>query len=732
MIYQSNKVVDAGIQIEQLTNKQEDLFFIRNEISSLLMDVNDYIITKKEKYKVDFDSRKLVLAQRFDRINPDLYSAIEKNMIIDIKKILTNLIETGENIFEKVDKHEFTYAAEMMEELDYYYGSALFNKLDNLLLALSDEIKILKSTADAVRNEMFSRLIFSILAVLFITIIIGFLTVRFISKPIKKLSMFALKVKDGSYNGELDVKSRDEIKILADTLISMSRSIESKENLLKEDMHFLERIVSTIPSGLLVIRKEQSNAGDYASFGTNKVILANKMFYQMFEKTKENIIGKEIKDVLSEINLSDFCKNILKEDNISEDIQCQCSLPSKGVMTLNLRLAGFELGEKNILIVMHDITALKKAEEIIKQEKEKAQLYLDIAEVIMLVLDRNGNVSLINSKGLRVLGYSKEEIIGKNWFLNFITDEQKHQIHTVFDSLINNNSSAPDYFENDIITKSGELRVVAWHNVILRDTSGNITGTLSSGIDITEKRRAEELLKKYNEELKSAIAQKDKFFSVLSHDLRSPFNGLLGYANILAEESESLTKDEIKEFSKAVFLISQKMFEHLNNLLEWSRLQRDKIDFNPERLDLTEVLEGVVTLLKPNADKKKIKLIVNSTPDIFIKADKFMLNSIIQNLLSNAIKFTPKGGTVKIETSVIGSKVEISVIDTGVGLTPEDIHKVFRIDTTFSTKGTENEQGTGLGLIICKEMIERHSGEIAVSSAPGKGTEIKFSVALDK
>lgn len=246
--------------------------------------------------------------------------------------------------------------------------------------------------------------------------------------------------------------------------------------------------------------------------------------------------------------------------------------------------------------------------------------------------------------------------------------------------------------------------------------------------------RAEELFKlneqlaESERELLEMNASKDKFFSIIAHDLRSPFTGLLGFSEFLATQLDSLTEKEIRDYSTNIYGMIRNLYNLLENLLEWSRMQTGKTVFMPESVNIRLIIENAVELMNINAIKKGINLIYEQSEDIFINADPNMFNSVIQNLLSNAIKFTKPGGEVKLWVEMKEQSIEVYVSDNGVGIPEDALSKIFRIDKQITTMGTSNEKGSGLGLLVCKEMIEKHGGNIWVDSTPGEGTTFYFSI----
>ncbi|MFZ1517835.1 MAG: PAS domain S-box protein [Ignavibacteriaceae bacterium] len=243
-----------------------------------------------------------------------------------------------------------------------------------------------------------------------------------------------------------------------------------------------------------------------------------------------------------------------------------------------------------------------------------------------------------------------------------------------------------------------------------------------------DKKRNEEKIIQYSEELKETNAAKDKFFSIIAHDLKSPFHGLLGLTRMIVEEYSSMSESEVKSYLQIIKESTESTYKLIENLLEWSRLESGKMKYNPALQNMFMIVEDTRILLNQNARMKNINLRNKLGHQSFIWGDDTMLQSLVQNLISNAIKFTPNGGSIEISEKQFDSYIEYTVSDTGVGIKDSDIDKVFRIDMSFSTKGTQQEKGTGLGLILCKEIVNIHSGEISINSVVGKGTNIIFTL----
>ncbi|MCF8241763.1 MAG: PAS domain S-box protein [Melioribacteraceae bacterium] len=247
--------------------------------------------------------------------------------------------------------------------------------------------------------------------------------------------------------------------------------------------------------------------------------------------------------------------------------------------------------------------------------------------------------------------------------------------------------------------------------------------------DITKDKLAEHAFKRYTEELEELNANKDKFFSIIAHDLKSPFNSLLGLLDILLEDIDDLEKNEIKEFVQSINHSSRKIFNLIQNLLEWSRIQTNRFEFKPAYHKLVPIINELMELYEPIAREKGITLENQITTDLEVYCDKNMLEVVLRNLTSNAIKYTKRGGNIWLSwEDTNANHIIINVVDNGVGIEKNRIDKLFILGTNTSTQGTNNEEGTGLGLILCKEFIEKNDGEIWFRSDEGEGSMFSFTI----
>ena len=235
-------------------------------------------------------------------------------------------------------------------------------------------------------------------------------------------------------------------------------------------------------------------------------------------------------------------------------------------------------------------------------------------------------------------------------------------------------------------------------------------------------------LKKANDSLNEANAAKDKFFSIIAHDLKNPFSVLLGFSDLLAQNLDDYDVQNVKEMISAIHQMSYQTYQLLEDLLLWSRSQLGKLSFTPEGVSLYEACQSVFELLEPLAQQKQIHIHYDVPQKLCVVADVGMLRTILRNLLSNAIKFTPQYGTVNLSVSIDHHYVEIAVTDTGIGMNESIQSKLWSLTASVSRCGTNGEEGTGLGLQLCKEFVEKQGGKIWVDSVENKGSRFVFTL----
>lgn len=248
-----------------------------------------------------------------------------------------------------------------------------------------------------------------------------------------------------------------------------------------------------------------------------------------------------------------------------------------------------------------------------------------------------------------------------------------------------------------------------------------------------ELEKIKEELEKTNLALKKTVAEKDKFFSIIAHDLKTPFNGLLGLLGILTEEKQTISEKSRDEMLATLYQSTKNVFSLIENLLEWSRTQRKAVSFSPKRIRPYDIVASVKSLLDAKLNMKNIVFANNIASMLEIDADEMMLSTVFRNLVSNALKYTPRNGTITISAATeTPGMISFRITDNGMGMTKETMDKLFKLDTHISLPGTENERGTGLGLLLCKEFVEMHHGTISVKSEEHKGTEFTVNLPFSR
>lgn len=280
---------------------------------------------------------------------------------------------------------------------------------------------------------------------------------------------------------------------------------------------------------------------------------------------------------------------------------------------------------------------------------------------------------------------------------------------------------------NIIIDSDVEIAKGVLKALIKRLRNSNILeeNLTRKSIQIEKQKNAIEKNKKELEELN---ATKDKFFTIIAHDLKNPFNTVIGLSELLMERYDTYDETKIKQFIELIYKYSKNAYNLLENLLQWAKSQTGRMDIKIEKTDIFELVNDNLNLLKGRADSKNIKLTSNVDIGLYASIDKNMIRTVLRNLISNAIKYTQKNGEVGVKASKDENFIYVSVFDTGVGIPKENLDEIFKIDTNISTQGTDDETGTGLGLIIAQEFVEQNGGEISVSSQEGKGSEFTLKL----
>ena len=404
--------------------------------------------------------------------------------------------------------------------------------------------------------------------------------------------------------------------------------------------------------------------------------------------------------------------------------------------------------------IMHDISTRKRTEDDLRRSEENYRNLFNRVPVGVYRSTPDGDFVDINPSLLKIFGFNSIEELKQRNANEFFVDAKERKN---WQNVLNREGIAVNY-EFRLKNAFNEIKWLKDSARAIMDSNGVIQYYEGVIEDITEKRIAQEEMQKLisdlmkskgtieaqlqelnslniqlqqsEEELKKTNASKDKFFSIIAHDLRSPFSGLLGLTKMISDDILQLTKDEILEMSLAMNQSAVFIYDLLENLLHWSRVQGGIIEYNEENINMKDLVNDNITLLANTAEQKNIDLSSNIDDSLFVLFDKNILNTIIRNLVANAVKFTYPGGTVRLYAETIGEKMRFTVEDNGVGIDKSKLNLIFRIDKQMTSLGTSKEKGTGLGLVLCKDLLEKLGGEIWVQSEPGVGSKFYFTIPL--
>lgn len=371
--------------------------------------------------------------------------------------------------------------------------------------------------------------------------------------------------------------------------------------------------------------------------------------------------------------------------------------------------------------IIVDITERKQKDEQIR----KLSRAVEQSPATVVITDLNGDIEYVNPKFCETTGYSVEEAMSKNPRILKSGEKPSEEYKELWKTITSGKEWRGEFHNK---RKNGELYWEFASISPIRNENGMITHYLAIKEEITERKKAEDELKENEARLLELNATKDKFFSIIGHDLKNPFNAILGFSGILMDQMKENNYDRIEEFASYIHESSKRAMDLLLNLLEWARSQTGKMEFNPEYADIAALINETTQLLNDSARQKAITISSALPVKTNVFVDKAMVSTILRNLISNAVKFTNPGGEIVVSAELKQNELLVAVKDKGVGIGKNNLEKLFRIEESYSTTGTNNEKGTGLGLILCKEFIEKHKGKIWAESEEGVGSQFYFTI----
>ncbi len=377
------------------------------------------------------------------------------------------------------------------------------------------------------------------------------------------------------------------------------------------------------------------------------------------------------------------------------------------------------------LALRREVAHRRIIDKALTEEHKRAQEYLDVAAVMIVFIDAHQRVRLLNKKGFEILGYSEEQIIGKNWFETCIPDVKRENIRMAFINMMAEQIAPYTAFECWIRTKDKGQRLLVLQNALVRDSEGLIQGMLASGQDITEKREAEIALAVKSGELERSNAELEQFAYIASHDLQEPLRLILSFVDLMKLKIEDKLDEDTKEYMFYITKSATWMQKLINDLLKYSRVTTRANPF--ELVSLNEILTQATFNLKKTIEDTKAEITSEKLPEV--TADKTQMIQVFQNLIGNAIKFCDKDHPeISVSSKPDDDMWRISFKDNGIGIDMKYAPRIFKVFERLHAK--EEYAGTGIGLAVCKKIVERHSGKIEIESEPGQGSV--FMITLPK
>lgn len=526
---------------------------------------------------------------------------------------------------------------------------------------------------------------------------------------------------------EINIKLKQVLEAVYDELDISQPPEEDKENQDFFALHTIQQLTDELKKYRLVFNQSADPVFIHSIQGAileSNTTASSVYGYSPDEFKRMNLHYIEVPD--------DDAENAVRDSNWeNEDTVCyETCHQSKAGEKLHVEVKTRKMTWKNqpaVISICRDITERKKAQHDKYKRQNRLKYIVQQLQDGIIVFKKSGKIIIWNSGMENLTGImAKDAINHKLYDLQYDIMHGPHKDRTFikkkFDEVVS--MVNPDVFaipfENQILhPEKGVCTIQATVYPIRIGEDKFIYGSVLR--DITHNKNIENQLRELN-------FTKDKIFSIIAHDLKTPFSSIIGFTDILLEKYDSYDSDKINKIIQYINLAAKPTLAVLDNLLEWVNAQTGRLGFQPRYFYLNHLLKEVTGLLYPSASIKNIELLQESTGDIEVFADYNMMSSVLRNLITNAIKFTNPLGQVTLSSSLKDDTVEIVVADTGIGMDEKRINTIFQLEKSITTKGTAGEKGSGLGLILCKEFIERHGGSIGVESQQGVGT--KFIVVL--
>ena len=463
---------------------------------------------------------------------------------------------------------------------------------------------------------------------------------------------------------------------------------------------------------------------------SRKYIEVNEVFCSLFGFGKQEVIGKTPVD-LGMMTPETINALLSTADGNGAVTNAEAELTAKNGDIRHVLLSAENIyvqDKRYRFTVVHDITELKSSKVLLEKTTARLSLATRAGGVGVWDYDVVNNILLWDDQMFSLYGIKKNDFIGvfEAWRSGVHPDDMERGDAEIQMAMLGEKEFDTEF---RVLWPDGNIRNLRALAIVQRDNEGKPLHMIGTNWDITDQKAFEYALLVNEKNLQNINAEKDKFFSIIAHDLRGPFNLFLGFTKMLAEEIDSFSPHELQKIVLSMRNSATNLYNLLENLLEWSRSQRGLIKFEPESFLLLALVSESMRPVMDSANKKGIGISIEIPDDQKVFADEYMLASIIRNLASNAVKFSRKGGAVIIAAKPASTNsVEISVRDSGIGMSAALADDLFRLDVQTTRKGTDGEPSTGLGLLLCKDFIEKHGGKLWVESEEGKGSTFSFTL----
>ncbi|MDY7007473.1 MAG: response regulator [Cyanobacteriota bacterium] len=593
-------------------------------------------------------------------------------------------------------------------------------------------------------NQNTQRTIRLLILALVAAVILGYFTTRSITQPIQNLSKVSQEIANGKLDQHLNIVWIKELAILAQSFNQMIEQLRESFTALKHTNEQLEQRVEERTKELRISEEKFSTAfrSTYHAITLKRLedqtyIEVNESFLKLTNYTLEEVIDSTVEDLnllpnFSERNLL----NLLEKKGIVRNYKLDIQTKDGVIKTVLLSAEVIEIdGEKYILTVTNDITETRLAQQELRKERRLLRVLIDSIPDIIFYMDENGTYLACNKAFEQYVGKSRDEIIGKT-DLDLFSPDLIETCRFYCAKIL----TSPETHQYEEVLKYPDGSLYAVDTLIspLLNEEGKLIGIIGVSRDISQRKAGEEELKQAKELAEQATKAKSQFLATMSHEVRTPMNGVLGMTQLLA--STELTPEQQK-YVRTIDISGNTLLTVINDILDFSKIESGKLDIENRPLDIRACIENVYDVLAVKVEKKNIDLLYLVEPEVpaYIIGDETRINQILMNLVNNGIKFTESGEVYirvsqekingnNINTNNKNIRLHISVSDTGIGMNEEQMSRLFKPFSQGDSSTTRRYGGTGLGLAICSRLIKLMGGKILVESEVGKGSKFSFTI----